>query len=103
MSKNKLGDKMTEDFKEAGKATSTVVLPVVDGTISFSQDAPKIPTVYDRKAFSTFKTSTGWHLVEIPFNTNTFEVGTPVIVLTNTEQLEVEFQFQVKSSQELFD
>ena len=66
-------------------------------------DQSKPPVDYDKKAFSMFKTSTGWHLVEIPFDTKTFQVGAPKIILTNTEQLEIEFQFQVKSSQELFD
>jgi hypothetical protein len=75
------------------------VIPVKNETVNFAEASP----VYDRKAFSTFKNKFGWHLLEIPYNSNTMETGTPVVLITNTEQMEIEFQFQVASGKELFD
>lgn len=67
----------------------------VESTLNLSPAPVKEPAVYDSFAYSIYQKNGTNNIIEIPFNTNTLEVGVAKIVEHNTDHYVAQERLQV--------
>lgn len=75
----------------------------VEKLSELQQDSQETPKTYNKFAYATFTQNEQHHLIEIPFNSNTLDVGPATILESNEDEFEIQYALEEAISSMMYD